>query len=66
MALPLRGWRFSCQWTYYPPPKWFQAAGSEVAVVNPKQTRDFAHVMGYQAKTDRIDAECLLQVSRRR
>jgi transposase len=33
-----------------------QAAGLAVAVVNPRQARDFAKAMGYLAKTDRIDA----------
>lgn len=33
-----------------------QAAGLTVAVVNPRQARDFAKSMGYLAKTDRIDA----------
>lgn len=33
-----------------------QAAGLDVAVVNPRQARDFAKSMGYLAKTDRIDA----------
>lgn len=36
-----------------------QAAGFEVAVVNPRQARDFARAMGYLAKTDRI-AACML------
>jgi transposase len=34
-----------------------QAAGFAVAVVNPKQARDFAKAMGTLAKTDRIDAQ---------
>ncbi len=33
-----------------------QAAGLAVALVNPRQARDFAKAMGYLAKTDRIDA----------
>jgi transposase len=36
-----------------------QAAGHAVAVVNPRQARDFAKSMGYLAKTDRIDAAAL-------
>ena len=36
-----------------------QAAGFAVAVVNPRQARDFAKSMGYLAKTDRIDARLL-------
>ena len=36
-----------------------QAEGFEVAVVNPRQARDFARAMGYLAKTDRIDARVL-------
>jgi transposase len=36
-----------------------QAAGFAVAVVNPRQTRDFAKGMGYLAKTDAIDARAL-------
>lgn len=36
-----------------------QASGLAVAVVNPKQARDFAKGMGYLAKTDTIDARAL-------
>jgi transposase len=36
-----------------------QAAGFAIAVVNPRQARDFAKSMGYLAKTDRIDARGL-------
>ena len=36
-----------------------QAAGFAVAVVNPRQARDFAKSMNYLAKTDRIDAHVL-------
>lgn len=36
-----------------------QAAGFAVAVVNPRQARDFAKAMGYLAKTDCIDAGVL-------
>lgn len=38
-----------------------QAAGYEVAVVNPRQARDFAKAMGYLEKTDRIDARMLTE-----
>lgn len=38
-----------------------QAAGLPVAVVNPKQARDFARAMGRLAKTDRIDAQALAE-----
>ena len=38
-----------------------QAAGLAVAVVNPKQARDFAKSMGQLAKTDRIDARMLAE-----
>ena len=41
-----------------------QAAGYEVAVVNPRQARDFAKAMGYLAKTDRIDAAALAEFAR--
>ena len=41
-----------------------QAAGYQVAVVNPRQARDFAKAMGYLAKTDRIDAGVLAQFGR--
>lgn len=36
-----------------------QAAGHQVAVINPRQARDYAKSMGYLAKTDRIDAAIL-------
>lgn len=36
-----------------------QDAGLSVAVVNPRQAKDFARAMGRLAKTDRIDAETL-------
>jgi transposase len=36
-----------------------QVAGYQVAVVNPRQARDYAKSMGYLAKTDRIDAAVL-------
>ncbi|MEN5267255.1 transposase [Stenotrophomonas sp. TWI587] len=38
-----------------------QAAGFAVAVVNPRQARDFARSMGRLAKTDRIDAAMLAE-----
>lgn len=37
----------------------FQVAGLPVAVVNPRQARDFAKATGRLAKTDRIDAALL-------
>jgi transposase len=40
-----------------------QAAGFTVAVINPKQARDFAKSMGYLAKTDRIDAMALAHLA---
>jgi len=40
-----------------------QAAGLAVAVVNPKQARDFAKGTGRLAKTDRIDAEALAELA---
>lgn len=40
-----------------------QAAGFAVAVVNPRQARDFAKAMGYLAKTDRIDAKALADLA---
>lgn len=38
-----------------------QAAGFAVAVINPRQARDFAKAMGMLAKTDRVDARMLAQ-----
>jgi transposase len=38
-----------------------QGAGLAVAVVNPRQPRQFAQAMGYLAKTDRIDARMLAE-----
>lgn len=35
------------------------AAGHQVAVVNPRQVRDFARGLGFLAKTDRLDAEVI-------
>lgn len=40
-----------------------QAEGFELAVVSPRQARDFARAMGYLAKTDRIDARVLAQMA---
>lgn len=40
-----------------------QASGFAVAVVNPRQARDFAKGMGYLAKTDRIDAKALAELA---
>jgi transposase len=40
-----------------------QAAGIAVAVVNPRQARDFAKAMGHLAKTDAIDARVLAQLA---
>lgn len=39
-----------------------QAAGYALAVINPRQARDFARAMGKLAKTDRIDARILAQL----
>lgn len=41
-----------------------QAAGLAVAVVNPRQARDFARAMGALAKTDSLDACLLAQFAR--
>jgi transposase len=40
-----------------------QAAGFPVAIINPRQARDFAKAMGYLAKTDRIDSRVLAQMA---
>lgn len=40
------------------------AAGIAVAVVNPRQARDFARALGHLAKTDAIDAHVLAQFAR--
>ena len=40
-----------------------QAEGFDVAVINPRQARDFARAMGHLAKTDRIDARVLAQMA---
>lgn len=41
-----------------------QAAGLAVAVVNPRQARDFARSMGALAKTDQLDARMLAEFAR--
>ena len=41
-----------------------QLAGLPVAVINPRQARDFARAMGRLAKTDRIDANVLADMAR--
>lgn len=40
-----------------------QAAGFAVAIVNPRQARNFAKAMGHLAKTDRIDANALAELA---
>jgi Transposase and inactivated derivatives len=40
-----------------------QVSGLTVAVVNPKQARDFAKAMGHLAKTDRVDARMLCELA---
>jgi transposase len=40
-----------------------QLAGFAVAIVNPRQARNFAKAMGYLAKTDRIDAQALAELA---
>jgi len=40
-----------------------QAAGLKVAVINPRQARDFARSMGRMAKTDRVDAQALAELA---
>ena len=40
-----------------------QAAGLPVAIVNPRQARDFAKAMGRLAKTDRLDATVLAELA---
>lgn len=40
-----------------------QAAGLPVAVINPRQARDFAKAMGRLAKTDRLDAAVLAELA---
>jgi transposase len=46
------GYEFACA-------AYLQSLGLAVAVVNPRQARDFAKAMGHLAKTDRIDAQGL-------
>jgi transposase len=46
------GYEFACA-------AYLQGLGLTVAVVNPRQARDFAKAMGHLAKTDRIDAQGL-------
>ncbi len=46
------GYEFTCA-------AYLQGLGLAVAVVNPRQARDFARAMGHLAKTDRIDAQGL-------
>ena len=41
-----------------------QEAGLPLAIVNPRQARDFARALGYLAKTDRIDALALTELAR--
>lgn len=41
-----------------------QLSGLAVAVINPRQARDFARAMGCLAKTDRIDATVLADMAR--
>ena len=40
-----------------------QAVGFQVAVINPRQARDFAKAMGRLAKTDRVDAVMLAELA---
>jgi transposase len=46
------GYEFTCA-------AYLQGLGLAIAVVNPRQARDFAKAMGHLAKTDRIDAQGL-------
>ena len=41
-----------------------QSAGLAIAVISPRQARDFARAMGHVAKTDRIDARVLADMAR--
>lgn len=50
------GYEFSCAAV-------LQGAGLAVAVINPRQARDFAKAMGRLAKTDRIDAQGLAHLA---
>ncbi len=66
MLLPLKvglvvleatgGYEFACASA-------LQAAGLPVAIINPRQARDFAKAMGKLAKTDRIDAQGLAHLA---
>lgn len=40
-----------------------QSQGLDVAVITPRQARDFARSMCYLAKTNRIDARALAQMA---
>ncbi len=40
-----------------------QSEGFEIAIINPRQARDFCRAMGYLAKTDKIDAKALSQMA---
>ena len=40
-----------------------QSTGLPVAIINPRQARDFARAMGRLAKTDRIDAQGLAHLA---
>jgi len=51
------GYEFEAAWT-------LQGAGLAVAVVNPRQARDFARAMGALAKTDSLDAKMLAEFAR--
>lgn len=42
-----------------------QDAGLAIALVNPRQTRDFAKALGQYAKTDRLDAAVLAEFAQR-
>jgi transposase len=50
------GYEFACACA-------LQAHGFSVAVINPRQARDFAKAMGRLAKTDRIDAQGLAHLA---
>lgn len=41
-----------------------QSAGCPVAVINPRQARDFAKALGYLAKTDALDARVLAELAK--
>ena len=40
-----------------------QSAGLPVAIINPRRAKDFAKAMGYQAKTDKVDAQMLAELA---